>query len=112
MVSQPGPHFELLVSGVVVEDDVNVSFRRQLPVDGVEEPDELLMPVALHVAPDHRAIEDVQGGEQVVPFRLQSWVIIAPRPGLRGSPGWVRSSAWNWLFSSTERMIACAGGGP
>src|SRR6266852_7827751 len=32
------------------------------------------------------------------------------RPGLIGSPGWVRSSAWIWLFSSSERTTACAGG--
>ena len=31
---------------------------------GVEEADELLMPVALHVAADHGAVEDVEGGEQ------------------------------------------------
>src|SRR6516164_6607673 len=26
------------------------------------------------------------------------------RPGLSGNPGWVRSSAWIWLFSSSDRM--------
>ena len=31
-------------------------------------------------------------------------------PGLSGSPGWVRSSAWIWDFSSTESTTACLGG--
>src|SRR5215467_10491169 len=32
------------------------------------------------------------------------------RPGLIGNPGWVRSSAWIWLFSSIDSTTACAGG--
>ena len=32
------------------------------------------------------------------------------RPGLIGSPGWVRSSAWIWLFSSIDSTTAWAGG--
>src|SRR4051795_11650654 len=39
----------------------------------------------------------------VVPLRLSSCVIVPARPFLSGSPGWVRSSAWIWLFSSTAR---------
>src|SRR5436305_8767806 len=30
------------------------------------------------------------------------------RPGLIGSPGWVRSSAWIWLFSSIDSTTAWA----
>ena len=37
---------------------------RNLRLDGVEEADELLMAVALHVAADHRAVEHVERGEQ------------------------------------------------
>jgi hypothetical protein len=36
----------------------------------------------------------------VVPWRLSSCVMVPARPGCIGSPGWVRSSAWTWLFSS------------
>jgi hypothetical protein len=32
------------------------------------------------------------------------------RPGLIGNPGRVRSSAWIWLFSSSESTTACASG--
>jgi len=37
---------------------------RHRGLDLVEEADELLMPVALHVAADHRAIQHVERGEQ------------------------------------------------
>jgi hypothetical protein len=31
--------------------------------------------------------------------------MVAEGPFFRGRPGWVRSSAWIWLFSSTLRRI-------
>ena len=34
-----------------------------------------------------------------MPWRLSSWVIVPARPFFIGRPGWVRSSAWIWLFS-------------
>src|SRR5207245_2739269 len=40
-----------------------------------------------------------------VPFRLSSCVIVPHRPFFRGRPGWVRSKAWIWLFSSTHTTI-------
>ena len=101
----------MLVGGVVVEDDVDQLAGRDLGLDGVEEADELLMAVALHVAADDRAVEHVEGGEQgggAVPL-----VVVghgAGRPFFIGRPGWVRSSAWIWLFSSTESTMAWAGG--
>src|SRR5271157_387347 len=36
--------------------------------------------------------------------------MVPQRPFLIGNPGCVRSSAWIWLFSSTQRTIACCGG--
>ena len=42
-----------------------------LALDAVEEADELLVAVALHVLPDDRAIQHIEGGEElVVPCRL------------------------------------------
>lgn len=71
MAVEPGPNLGVLVSGIVVEDDVDGLGGRHLGVDGVEEADELLMPVALHVAADDGAIEHVEGGKHVVvPLRL------------------------------------------
>ena len=31
-------------------------------------------------------------------------------PFFIGKPGWVRSSAWIWDFSSTDSTMACSGG--
>jgi len=69
------------------------------------------MAVALHVAADDRAVENVEGGEQG--RGAVALVVVrhgAGAPLLRGRPGWVRSSAWIWFFSSTERTTAWAGG--
>lgn len=57
--------------GIVVQNDVNSLILRQLCLDGVEEADELLMPVALHVAADDGAVENIQAAKSVVvPWRL------------------------------------------
>jgi putative transposase len=52
------------VGGVVVEDDVDHFPRGHLGLYGVEKADELLVPVALHAAADHGALQDIEGGEQ------------------------------------------------
>jgi hypothetical protein len=36
--------------------------------------------------------------------------MVPQRPFFRGKPGWVRSKAWIWLFSSTENTSALSGG--
>ena len=61
---QPGADPGLLVRRIVVENDVHGLVLRQLGLDGVEEADELLVAVSLHVAPNHRAVEHVQRREQ------------------------------------------------
>ena len=61
---QPAPHFGVLVGAVVVEDDVDHLARRHGALDGVEEAEELLVPVALHALADDRAVEDIEGREQ------------------------------------------------
>jgi hypothetical protein len=69
----------MLVGSVVVEDDVDDPAERKLRLDGVEESDELLMPMALHVAAAHRTVEHVEGGEQrrgAMPL-----VVMCHRPG-------------------------------
>ncbi len=45
-----------------------------------------------------------------MPWRLSSWVLVPHPPFFMGKPGWVRSSAWIWLFSSTQRTTAYSGG--
>ena len=52
------------VGGVVVDDGVDDLAGRDCGLDLVQEADELLMPVALHAAADHRPVQDVERGEQ------------------------------------------------
>ena len=80
-------------------------------LDGVQEADELLMAVALHAAAQNRPLQHVERGKQLC--RAVALVVVGPggRPtGFRAKPGWVRSSAWIWDFSSTESTTAWAGG--
>ncbi|PTR41690.1 hypothetical protein LX94_00981 [Mameliella alba] len=56
MPYQLGPHFGRFVGTVVVEDDVDGLALGDVPFDLVQEPDELLMPVALHVLADDRSV--------------------------------------------------------
>ena len=95
MPGEPAPHLGVLVGGVVVEDHVDHLAGRHGALDGVEEADELLVPVALHAVADDRAVEHVEGGEQG--GRAVALVVMGHRagaPGFIGRPGWVRSSAW------------------
>ena len=50
--------------GVVVEDRVHGLVGWDFPLERVEEPDELLVPVAGHVAAEHGPLEDVERCEQ------------------------------------------------
>ena len=52
------------MGGVVVDDGVDRLSHGNLFLDDIEETDELLMAMALHVAADHRAVENVHCGEQ------------------------------------------------
>src|SRR5215211_5097264 len=64
VAAQPSANPRVLVGGVVVQDDVDGLVGRGLRLDGIEEADELLMPVALHVAAYDGAVEHVERGEQ------------------------------------------------
>ena len=64
MACQPGLDLWMLVGGVVVDDDVDDLADGHLGFNGIEEADELLMPVALHAAADDLALEHVEGGEE------------------------------------------------
>src|SRR5205814_8529230 len=65
MPGQPFLHPGMLVDRVVIDDGVDRLSYGHLGLDGVEEADELLVPMALHVAADDGAVENVvKGGEQ------------------------------------------------
>jgi hypothetical protein len=53
--------------------------RRDLRLDRIEKADEVLAPMALHVAPDDSAIEDVKGSEQR--GGTVTLVVVRHRPG-------------------------------
>ena len=52
------------MGSVVVDDDVDDLAGRRYDLDGVKEPNELLMAVALHTATDDPTVEHVQGDKQ------------------------------------------------
>lgn len=64
VADEPGADLGMLVGGVVVDDGMDELAGRHLRLDGVEEADELLVTVALHVATDHRAVDEVEGSKQ------------------------------------------------
>ena len=61
---EPCRHLGMLVGGIVVEHEMEIEFWRSVAVDGSQEAQELLMPVALHALADHRPGGDIEGGEQ------------------------------------------------
>ena len=71
MAGEPGADLVLVVRRVVVDDRVDGLVRRHRALDAVEEADELLMAVALHVLADHRSVQNVERRKQrgrAVPF--------------------------------------------
>lgn len=64
MAREPGDHLGMFVGSIVVEDDVDGLLRWNSFLDGVEEADELLMTMALHIPADHLTYEHVEGSEE------------------------------------------------
>src|SRR4029078_9758626 len=95
MPSQPLAHLRVSVGGVVVDDGVDLLSRRHLRLDSVEEADELLVPVALHIAADDGAVEDVEGREQC--RRAMTLVVVGHRPG-------AALLHWQARLSAVERL--------
>lgn len=79
MPIEPCAHLRVLVGGVVVEDHMDDHASRDLGLDSVEEADEFLMTMALHVAANDGAVEDVQRREQR--RRAVTFVIMRHRSG-------------------------------
>jgi hypothetical protein len=56
---------------IVVDDGMDRLTSRGLSIDDVEESHERLVPMALHIAADDGAVENVEGANRVVvPWRL------------------------------------------
>ena len=108
---QPALHGRGLVGGVVVDDQMQIEIGGSLAVDLFEEVQELLGPMAGQAFADDRASRDIESRkERRGAVALVSWVMVPARPFFKGKPGCVRSSAWIWLFSSTESTSAFSGG--
>ena len=109
---QPSPNGGMLVGGVVVDDRVDRLSGRNLALDGVEEADELLMPMALHVAADHGSVEHVHRREQG--RRPIALVIVGHGSGatlLQRQTGLCSIERLDLaLFIDAESTTACAGG--
>jgi len=101
----------MLVGGIIVEDDMHGLLRRHGVLDGIEEADELLMAMPLHVAPDYSAVEHVEGGEQ---RRCAiSLIVVGHCAGaafLHGQPRLRAVERLDLALSSTESTIALSGG--
>ena len=60
-----------LVSGIVVNDEIEIQTSRGLPVDQFEKVPELAMWMTRHASPDNLAVEHVSAANRVVvPLRL------------------------------------------
>ena len=66
MPSEPLAHLGMLVGRVVVDNGVDRFALWNLRLNGVEEADELLVPMAPHIPADHAAVEDVRAANSVV----------------------------------------------
>jgi hypothetical protein len=63
MFGEPGQHLRMFIGGIIVEDGVDYLAGRDGPLDGRDEADELLMPMARHAAADDLAFEHAERGE-------------------------------------------------
>ena len=87
----------MFVGRVIVGNGVEELACGHRTLNGFEEADELLMAVLGNAAAQHRAVANIEGGEQGADTVAFVIVVMVPRlTGLSGSPGWVRSSAWPW----------------
>jgi len=101
-----------LVRRGVVEHQVDVEMRRHRGVDQVEEATELLSAMPWRRLRDHLPRGDIKRRVQVG-RPVADVVVAAPlrhTPGISGSTGAERSSAWICAFSSTQSTTAASGG--
>ena len=96
MSGQPGAGLGLLVGGMIVEDDVDGLPGGHFSFEGVEEPDELLMPVAITTGIRRRA--------GAAFMRCRTWS--PSRPGMMTSE--INRSIWphSPLASTPSRMLS------
>src|SRR6201993_5465443 len=79
MPRQPLAYLWMLVGRIIVDDGMDYLSHRDLLLDRVEEANEFLMTMMLHVAADDGAIENVEGCEQR--SGAVTFVVVRHRPG-------------------------------
>ena len=95
-------------------DEVDLLLLRHVCTDGVEEAQEFRAATSSLQLSEHLAGRRVQSSEQrsraVALVIVRECVRVAGLTEVSGKPGWVRLSAWIWLFSSTQSTSARSGG--
>src|SRR5271154_1261729 len=109
MAFEPSADVGMLMDGVIVDDGVDRLARGRLLLDDIEEANELLMAMALHVAADDGSVEDVHRGEQR--RRAVALVVVRHRPGpalLHGESGLCAIKGLNLaLFVDRQHYGVC-----
>ena len=88
MAVAPPANFGMFVRSIIVEDHMNRLVGRHTDIDGIEEADKLLMPVLLHIPPNHGSIENVKGCKQ------RGGAIALVIVGHRAEPSLFERQAW------------------
>ncbi len=78
MPPEPGFHAGMLVSPIVVHDQVQIELERDFGIEFLEEADEFLVPMPWHAVTDDFPIEQAQGCEQG--GRAVASVVVRHRP--------------------------------
>jgi len=64
MSFQPGFYSGMLMRAIIINDQMQLPFRRGLGIDLFQKTDELLMTMPRHTITDDFAIQQIQGGEK------------------------------------------------
>ena len=64
MATDPRFHPRMFVCAIIVHDQMEIEAVWRFGVDFLQEPNELLVPVARHAVADHFAVEHAQGRKQ------------------------------------------------
>ena len=124
MFGEPGRHLRMFMGGIVVEDGVDHLAGQDGPLDGCDEADKLLMPMARHAAADDLAFEHAERGEQgrvAVAFIIVRGSCAFPPPqrktrlgpverlGSGFSRRWSSTAAWREFVIETDDIIKLGG---
>src|SRR5882762_2077179 len=71
----------MFVSAIIIDDQMEIQFRRELAIQPPQEAQEFLMAVTRHTFSHHRSLQNIQSCEQgggAVALIVVSWFRIAP----------------------------------